>query len=159
MGQHHGNRSGNNMNTRRKSDQIPAPWNTPEGTNWVASFDPWLQTIRLIHGTLKLETNDHYHEIRAATAMVIMFCRENLWPIKDDSTLDQILELASRQLSNIKQLYEHKARSDAALKTNPSYRNLLTSLDEEIRLIEARMSDDNPMMPNSPPTTWGDFWT
>jgi hypothetical protein len=144
---------------RRNPDEIPAPWNTPQGTDWLASFDPWLQTLRLIHGTLQLEPTEHYHEIRAATAMVILFCRENFWPIKDDSTQDQILGLASRQLSNIKQLYEYKARSNPGLKTNPSYRNLLTSLDEEIRLIEARMSDDNPMMPNTPPVTWGEFWT
>jgi len=147
------------MNRKRDADQIPAPWDTPQGRDWLASFDPWSQTVRLIHGTLKLDTTDHYHEIRAATAMVIMFCRENLWPIKDDSTRDEVLELASRQLSNIKQLYEYKARSNPELKTNPSYRNLLTSLDEEVRIIEARLSEDNPMMPGTPPVTWGEFWT
>ncbi len=147
------------MNRRRDADQIPAPWDTSQGSDWLASFDPWLQTTRLIHGTLKMDTTDHYHEIRAAASMVIMFCRENLWPIKDDSTRVEILELASRQLSNIKQLYEYKARSNPKLKTNPSYRSLLTSLDEEIRIIEARMSDDKPMMPGTPPITWGDFWT
>jgi hypothetical protein len=147
------------MNRRRDADQIPAPWDTSQGSDWLASLDPWLQTTRLIHGTLKMDTTDHYHEIRAAASMVIMFCRENLWPIKDDSTREEILELASRQLSNIKQLYEYKARSNPKLKTNPSYRSLLTSLDEEIRIIEARMSDDKPMMPGTPPTTWGDFWT
>jgi len=147
------------MNLRRNSEKIPAPWNGQQGSDWLASFDPWLETLRLVHGTLQLDTASHYHEIRAAAAMVIMFCRENLWPTKDDSTIEQVLELASRQLSNIKQLYEYKARTNPALKTNPSFRDLLTSIDEEVRLIEARMSDDAPTMQNTPPKTWGEFWT
>lgn len=147
------------MNTNRNPEQIPAPWDTPGGSDWLSSFDPWLKTIRLVHGTLKLDAKEHHHEVRAAAGMVIMFCRENLWPLKDDDSLDQVLELASRQLSTIKQLYEYKSRSNPALKTNVKYRNLLTSLDEEIRLLEARMSGDHPTIANSPPTTWGEFWT
>lgn len=143
---------------QRKSD-IQAPWDTEQGADWLASFAPWMQTIRLVHGTLKLETADHIHEIRAAASMVVMFCRKNLWPVKEEGdSLDQILELAARQLSNIKQLYEYKSRSRPELKTDRRYRDLLTSLDEEIRLLEARMSDDESTLPNAPPKTWGDFW-
>jgi len=141
------------------SKQKLAPWESEQAATWLNAFQPWQQTLRLIHGTLKLEANKNPQEIRAAAAMVILFCRENLWPTNIEDEREKILELAARQLSSIKQLYENKARTDSSLLSNKKFRNLLVSIDQEIRLLEARMSDPKPTMPNQPPCTWGEFWT
>ncbi len=138
------------------NEPIEEPWNAPEAIDWLATFDPWLQTLRLIHGTLQLEVREKPQEIRAAASMVVMFCRENLWP--RSGTHEEILGLAARQLSTLKQLYENKARQAPKLQSNRQFRNLLKSLDQEIRILESRMSDPKPVMPNEPPCTWGDFW-
>lgn len=136
-----------------------APWDDEQARDWLANFDPWLQALRLIQGTLQLETKDHPQEIRAAVALVVLCCRENLWPTRNETELEKILELAVRQLSTIKQLYETKARLDPQVLTNKNYRNLLVSIDQEVRILEARMSGPNSNMPNEPPITWGKFWT
>lgn len=112
---------------------------------------------RLIEGTLRLEPKEHAHEVRAAASMVIMFCREGMWPT-DDGSFEKVLELAARQLSQVKQLYETKGRIRPQLQSSRSFRQLLKSLDEEIRILEARLTDPKPKMPNVPPCTWGDFW-
>lgn len=139
--------------------QHQAPWDNEQASDWLASFDPWLQALRLVHGTLQLETKQHPQEIRAAVSIVVLFCRENLWPTKDDLQIEKILELAVRQLSTIKQLYEIKARLNPDMMTNKNYRNLLTSIDHEVRILEARMADPKPKMPRQPPASWGKFWT
>ncbi len=136
----------------------PAPWNDKHAMDWLATFEPWLQALRLIHGTLQLETKKYPQEIRAAVAMVVLFCRENLWPTRDENEIEKILQLAVRQLSTIKQLYETKARINPDLMSNKNYRNLLVSIDQEVRILEARMSDPKPNLPNEPPITWGKFW-
>ncbi len=136
-----------------------APWENESAAQWLATFTPWQQSLRLIKGTLKLEAHKSPQEIRAAAAMVIMFCRDNLWPSNSDSEREKVIELAARQLSTIKQLYETKARNDGSLLSNKKYRNLLTSIDQEIRLLEARITDPKPQLPNEPPCTWGEFWT
>ena len=136
-----------------------APWESPDATAWLEGFDPWRQTVRLIHGSLQLEARTHPQEIRAAASMVVLFCRENLWPLNENDIHDPILEMAARQLSTVKQLYETKARLTPELQSNKNYRNLLRSIDQEIRILEARLSDPKPKMPNEPPCTWGEFWT
>ena len=142
----------------QKSGKVAAPWDTEDGMQWLEDLNPWGQAMRLIHGTLQLETKKHPQEIRAAAAMVVMFCRENLWPIRDEHQIDRILETAAKQLTAIKQLYEIKARSKPEMMTNRNYRNLLVSIDQEVRILEARMSDPKPPMPNEPPASWGDIW-
>ena len=136
-----------------------APWDDEQARNWLATFEPWLTALRLVQGTLQLETQQHPQEIRAAVSLVVLCCRENLWPTSNETEMARILELAVRQLSTIKQLYETKARVDPQILTNKNYRNLLVSIDQEIRILESRMSDPKPKMPNEPPITWGKFWT
>lgn len=139
--------------TGRKS-----PWDDEQGSRWLAAFGPWRDAIRIIHGTLRLETNKHPQEIRAAAALVVLFCRENLWPTRDQDQINQILDLAVRQLTTIKQLYETKARANPEMLTNKNYRNLLVSIDQEVRILEARSSENSHSLPNQPPCTWGEFW-
>lgn len=136
-----------------------SPWDDPDAAMWIRSFDAWGQTLRLVQGTLQLKTKDNLHEIRAATSMVIMFCRENLWPTEDQIEREQIIESAVKQLSMIKQLFESKARVDSSLLSNEKYRDFMTSLDQEVRILEARISDPKPVMTNTPPVCWGEFWT
>ncbi|MFT5300687.1 MAG: 3-methyladenine DNA glycosylase AlkD [Mariniblastus sp.] len=139
------------------SNQLKSPWDNELGAAWLARFAPWQQTLRLIHGTLQLEARKNPQEIRAAASMVIVFCRENLWS-GDDDERDRIVELAARQLTNVKQLYETKARDNPKVMTNPNFKNLLKSIDQEVRILEARLADPKPKMPDEPPCTWGDFW-
>jgi hypothetical protein len=144
------------MNSKKRS---PSPWDDPAAAKWLGGFDNWHQVTRLIHGTLKLDAKKNSHEIRAAASMVIMFCRDNCWPGSSPTELDDVCELAAKQLSTIKHFYEAKARSDHSLRSNPKYRILLDSLGQEIRILEARITDPKPAMPNNPPLTWGNFWT
>ncbi|MDA7858304.1 hypothetical protein N9B04_00585 [bacterium] len=141
-----------------KAGKVTAPWDTADGQRWLEELNPWGQAMRLIHGTLQLETKKHPQEIRAAASMVVMFCRDNLWPTNDENHIDRVLELAARQLTNIKQLYEVKARSNPEMMTNRNYRNLLVSIDQEVRILEARMSNPKPPMPNESPVSWGNIW-
>lgn len=113
---------------------------------------------RMIEGTLNLSPKDHAHEIRAAASMVIMFCREGLWPESNPGDIIPIIELAARQLSHVKQLYETRGRIKPELQASKSYRMLLKSFDEEIRILEARIADPKPKMPNQAPCTWETFW-
>ena len=108
-----------------KSSSAAAPWAASDGRRWLEGASPWAHAMRLIHGTLQLETKKHPQEIRAAAAMVVMFCRDGLWPTRDENQIDRVLELAARQLTSIKQLYEIKARSNPEMMTNRNYRNLL----------------------------------
>ncbi len=142
----------------QQAGEVVAPWETEDGQRWLEALNPWGQAMRLIHGTLQLETKQHPQEIRAAAALVVMFCRDNLWPTRDENQIDRVLELAARQLTSIKQLYEIKARSNPKMMTNRNYRNLLVSIDQEVRILEARMSDPKPPMPNEAPASWGDIW-
>ena len=141
-----------------KPSTVSAPWATSDGQRWLEGASPWGHVMRLIHGTLQLETKKHPQEIRAAASMVVMLCRDNLWPSLDENQIDRVLDLAARQLTSIKQLYEIKARSNPEMMTNRNYRNLLVSIVQEVRILEARMSDPRPPMPNEAPVSWGDIW-
>lgn len=145
------------MNFNQSNADRP-PWKTPNGSQWFATFQSWRSMRRLIEGTLKLNPTENAHEVRAAASMVIMFCREGMWPLGETSSFREVLELAARQLAQVKHMYETKGRINPKLQSSQSYRKLLRSLDEEIRIIESRMTDPKPKMPNVPPCTWGKFW-
>ena len=145
------------MNVSDQNADVP-PWETPEGRKWFATFQGWRAMRRMIEGTLNLSPKDHAHEIRAAASMVIMFCREGIWPEVGQGEMLPVIELAARQLSHVKQLYETRGRIRPELQASKNYRLLLKSFDEEIRILEARAADPKPKMPNQPPCTWGEFW-
>lgn len=140
------------------------PWDDPEAIDWVQNSDSFRKFCRLVEGTLQLDTKKHVHEIRAAASLVIMLCRKNLWSTKSQTDehiveeLDRVTSLAVRQLVKIKQIFELNARSKPGMQSNKTYRNLLVSLDQEIRILEARMTDPKPNIPEQPPSTWGKFW-
>lgn len=141
------------------SNQKP-PWNNATAAKFLREFIPYRNVLRTIEKTLALKVQEHPHEIRAAAATVILLCRENLWPTQQDGSeqRDQIVHLAARQLTQLKHLYEQRARIRPELHASPMFRKLLNSLDQELRILESRMSDPTPTMPPEPPCTWGDFW-
>ena len=115
----------------------------------------------LIHATLKLEARTHPHEIRAAVALIIMFCREGFWPVEDEdsSELDDVLSLARRQMVVIKSLFAQQLKFKPELASDDSFKTLLRSLDEEMRVLDARMSDSQIKKAQEAPATWGKFWS
>ena len=136
-----------------------APWDADEAVRFLASFDAYLKVLHKIESTLQLEARQFPHEIRAAAAMVIMLCRQNLWPTRGgQERLDRIAHTAARQLTRIRQLFEQRGKIKPEILSNPSYRTFLTTLDQEIRILESRISDPKPQMPEEPPVTWGEFW-
>lgn len=141
-----------------KTTDASAPWEDLDASAWLRGFAAWSHVIKLVHGTLCLEAQDEPHGIRAASAMVIMFCRPEWWPVSDHHSFDPVLEAAARQLANVKQLFEQKGRINPKLQAKPAFRGLLVSIDQEIRILEARMTEPKPSIPNRPPTSWGDFW-
>ena len=139
--------------------KAPPPWNSESATEFLASCKSYRNVLGMIQRTLELDARKYPHEIRAAAALVILLCRENLWPARDGiEELDRVANLATQQLTKIKQLFEQRSRIDPKLLANPNYRSMLDSLDQEIRILESRISDPKPMMPKEPPSTWGDFW-
>ena len=136
-----------------------APWESEIAKKFLVEFNPYNNVMRKIEDTLALDPKSYPNEIRAAAAMVILLCREGLWPTRDGiEGRDKVLHMAARQLTTIKQLFEQRARSKPELQANRKYRTLLTTLDEEVRILEARLSDPKPPMPDEPPVTWGNFW-
>ncbi len=139
--------------------KISAPWETESAKDFLTGFDAYKNVMRTIEKTLQQDAKVYPNEIRAAAAMVIILCRENLWPTKGGvERRDKVVHLAARQLTNIKQLFEQRGKIKPELLTNKNYRKLLTALDEEVRVLEARLSDPKPQMPNETPSTWSDFW-
>ncbi len=135
------------------------PWDNERAAKFLGEFLPYRSMLKSIHGTLRLEAQKHPHEVRAAAALVILLCRENLWPTQlGTEERDQIVHLAARQTARLKQLYEQRAKTKPELQSDPTYRRLLTSLDQEARILESRLSDPKPSMPKEPPCTWGEFW-
>lgn len=137
----------------------PSPWESESATKFLASCQSYRNLLKMIRQTLELDARNSPHEIRAAAALVILLCRENLWPARDGlEELDRVANLATQQLTKIKQLFEQRCRIDPKLLANPNYRSMLDSLDQEIRILESRISDPKPTLPKQPPSSWGDFW-
>ena len=139
--------------------QIIPPWENQAAEEFLESFSAYRSVLQSIRRTLQLEPKNNPHEIRAAACLVILLCREKLWPIKGGiDQLDEIVDLAVTRLTRIKQLFEQRSKINPELLSDPRFRQLLTSLDQEIRILEARLSDPKPQMTHEPPCTWGNFW-
>ena len=140
------------------------PWNEPSARSWIEESDSMRQLCRLIEGTLRLEVDSRPHEIRAAACMVILLGRKGLWSTaaRDDDArlheMDRLVSLASRRMTSVKQMFEKNMRANPELKNDASYKKFMTSLSQEIRILDSRMSDTASKLPEEPPCTWGDFW-
>lgn len=137
-----------------------APWHDEQAQHWLSSLNSWSNMARLIQTTLNQDPAKYPHQIRAAAALVIMFGREYVWPNRVDViSLDDAISLARRQLAQVKHQFSIRARINPELKQNPKLRMLLDSIDQEIRILESRISEEPMNMPNEPPSTWGEFWS
>ena len=93
---------------------------------------------RLIKSTLTLEPSEYPHQIRAAAALVILLCRPNLWPGESIRELDEVVDLARRKLVLIKSFFTSEARVKGNLTSDPAFKRLMKSLEQEIRILESR---------------------
>ena len=134
------------------------PWSDESGQLWLKSFECWTKMTRLIKSTLTLEPSEYPHQIRAAAALVILLCRPNLWPGESIQELDEVVDLARRKLVLIKSFFTSEARVKGNLTSDPAFKRLMKSLEQEIRILESRMTDPPMGLPQRAPTTWGDFW-
>ena len=134
------------------------PWSDKQAQVWLRSFKSWEKMARLIKSTLTLEPTEYPHQIRAASALVILLCRDKLWPAGSVRELDEVVDIARRKMVMIKSHFTSEARVNSRLTSDPSFKRLMQSLDEEIRVLESRMSDPPLRLPQNPPCTWGDFW-
>ena len=136
-----------------------APWHDEHAQHWLSSFSSWPKMARLIQTTLNQDPRKYPHQIRAAAALIIMLGRENIWPDRIDlMPLEDVVGLARRQLAQVKHQFSVKARINPKLKQNPKFRLLLDSIDQELKILESRVSEDPMNMPNEPPSTWTNFW-
>ena len=136
-----------------------SPWSDEQAIRFLATFESWNQMARLIQTTLKQDPRKYPHEIRAASSLVILICRENIWPNRSDMmSIDDVVGLARRQLAQVKHQFSIKARIDPKLKQNPKFRRLLDSIDQEMRILESRIADPPLQLPQEPPVSWGNFW-
>ncbi len=140
------------------------PWDDPDAMRWVEESDSMRQVCRLIEGTLRLEGDSRPHEIRAAACMVILLARKNLWSTvaqdeeESQRELDRVVSLASRRMGAVKQIFEMNLRAKPELQNDPSYKKLMQSVTQEIRILDSRMSESSSKLPQEPPCTWGKFW-
>ena len=136
------------------------PWMDETALRWLASLDSWPRLVRLLQKTLEQEPRKFPHQIRAAAALLIMIGRDGLWPVKSGiMSLQDVSGLARRQLAQVKHLFSTQARLDRGLVKDRGFRTLLNSLDEELRILEARASREDPRtLPQEPPCSWGKFW-
>lgn len=145
----------------KREDEF-APWNDPAAQAWLNSMDSFKQMTKLVGATLKLEPRKYPHEIRAAVSMIILLCRDGFWPVEDEDgsqEMDDILSLARRQLSAVKGLFAAQLKFKPELASDDSFRTLLRSMDQEMRILDSRMSDSAIKKVKEPPATWGDFWS
>jgi hypothetical protein len=135
-----------------------APWMNEQATRWLATSEQWLRLLSMVKRTLENDAQRFPHQIRAASAVVIMLCREGYWPARfDQRERDEIVALAKRQLTVVRQAYAFEARSRPELLANPDYKAILQGLDDELRLLDARMADEPANLPDRPPSCWGKF--
>lgn len=141
------------------SEMKYAPWDDPYAANWLGAFQPWQRMLRMVKKTLEQEPRNYPHQIRAAASFVILFCRPGMWPDNGShAELDVVIELTRRQLSTVRQMYALEGRSNKKLMANRNFKALLKSLEEEIRILDSRMSDeDGATKINQAPASWGDF--
>ncbi len=132
------------------------PWLDEDAARWLATLESWPRMIKLILTTLKQDPRKYPHQIRAAAATVIMIGKKGLWPNHSGvMPVPEAASLARRQLAQVKHLISVQARIDRNLVKDRAFRSLLNSLDEELRILEARTEDsESASHPQRPPTTW-----
>ena len=136
-----------------------SPWSDSRANAWLEDSKSWDLFTSMIARTLDNDPRRYPQQIRAAAAFVILFCRPGLWPShRGKSELEELIALARRQLSQVRQLFAAESRQRPEITSSPDFRTLMKTLDEEMRCLDARLSEMPLNIPNSPPTSWGRFF-
>jgi hypothetical protein len=136
-----------------------SPWNDRETNIWLKDAKAWELFTSMIARTLENDPRRYPQQIRAAAAFVILFARPGLWPTRRDAMeLENLIALARRQLSQVRQLFAAESRQRPEVTSSPDFRMLMKTLDEEMRCLDARLSEMPLNIPNSPPISWGRFF-
>jgi len=140
------------------------PWSNPSAVKWVSESDAMQRTCNRVEMTLGWDAEKRPHEIRAAACMVILLGRPGLWwteAMSEERTLEEIhriAKLAFDQLKKVKRFLESRSVDRPELGSRPEVRNLLDSIDQELKILESRMSWTPKRLPQEPPCSWGTFW-
>lgn len=135
------------------------PWNDASASEWLGKQEAWQRLLKYICATLESDPRKYPNQIRAAAAMVILLGREGIWSIASGQReREHLVALAKRQLAQIKQMYSIESRGNSTLSGDPAYKKFMQTLDEEMRLLEARMNGEEINLADAPPSSWGDFW-
>lgn len=130
-----------------------------QATRWLTASEHWSRLLSMVKRTLENDAQRFPHQIRAASSFVIMLCREGYWPSRQGQReRDEIVALAKRQLTVVRQAYAFEARSRPELLANPDYKAILQGLDDELRLLDARLADEPVNLPDRAPACWGKFF-
>jgi hypothetical protein len=101
------------------------PWDNDAAANWFSDMISETGLAERVEKTLQLDVKEHYEEVRAAAALVVLLGHTYVWPIED---LDRHLELAASRLEEIlaKDLFDGEEEF-----TRP--------IQEEIKVLRSRL--------------------
>ena len=124
------------------------PWNDPAARQWLTTLKSWPKMAKMIQSTLRQDPQKYPHQIRAAASAIIMFAREGLWPQSSGVlAVEDVAALARRQLSQIRSVFSVQTRVNRDLLKDHQFKQLLKSLDQELRLLESRGSSEHHDVP------------
>ena len=132
-----------------------APWHVPAIKGWLAEFQPWHNYTHHIKQMLERKPAQFPYEMRAAAGLAIMLARESLWPTND---LDDVIYLSSTKLTHVRNMIFSMSSQNKQLLSDERFRILVKSMDEENKILSARMSRVKSDAPEAPPCSWAGFW-
>jgi hypothetical protein len=102
------------------------PWDNDAAADWFGDTMDEIGLAKRVEETLQLDIEEHYEEVRAAAAVLVLLGHTYVWPIDD---LDRHLELAAARLEEIldKDVFEGDEEF-----TQP--------IQEEIKVLRSRIS-------------------
>lgn len=136
-------------------DSTSAPWYLPAVNQWLSNFQPWLNYTHQISLLLRRKPQQFPNEIRAAAALVIILGRDKLWPTAD---LEEVIYLASTKLNHVRNMTFSLSKKRPDLLNDKRFKALVSSIDQECKILNSRMSRVHIEVPEEPPATWHGFW-
>ena len=101
------------------------PWDNDAAADWYGNLFDETKLATYVEEALKMAADDGHEEIRAAAAIVLLFCHNYVWPIDD---IDRHLEMAVARLEELSGMDEYQEDADA-----------LAKIQAEIGVLKARI--------------------
>jgi hypothetical protein len=117
------------------------PWDNDAAADWFGDLFERTDLASRVEQGLRLDAAEHFEEVRAAAAVLIMLGRTYIWPV---DRLDKDLRLAIGQLQAVAKVPEF---ADAP--------EILDSLKREIEELSSRLT---PGGESARPKPWWKFW-